>query len=137
MAETSAHGAIHRKSSGDRPDRTKRNGPPPPPPQRSRSPRDLLSALPDAVIHHIFSFLPIRDVVKTSTLSQLWRFAWTTIADLVFDGESGDPPRKPLDFMLLVGSSFHVNGFEYEKAHRPKVDLWLRFVAEFHVEDLC
>ncbi|KAF8024331.1 hypothetical protein BT93_F1500 [Corymbia citriodora subsp. variegata] len=38
---------------------------------------DHISPLPDAVIHHIFSFLPFKDVIKTSVLSKQWRFAWT------------------------------------------------------------
>ncbi|KAI6705000.1 hypothetical protein NL676_007962 [Syzygium grande] len=39
---------------------------------------DHISRLPDAVIHHIFSFLPFEDVVKTSVLSKQWRLAWTS-----------------------------------------------------------
>ncbi|XP_039162827.1 putative F-box/LRR-repeat protein At3g18150 [Eucalyptus grandis] len=77
MAETSVHGAVRRRSSGDRPNRHKRRRPPPPS-------SDLISALPDAVIHHIFSFLPLKDVVKTSVLSKRWRSTWTTTTHLDF-----------------------------------------------------
>jgi len=140
MAETS----IHRKSSGDRPNRTDKTNPPLPPPL---SPRDLISALPDAVIHRIFSFLPLQDVVKTSVLSKRWRPTWTTATDLVFNGEILARLRSTLDFSSLIDSvliqcisptvkRFHVTGFKYEKAHRPKFDLWLRFAEGRRVEDL-
>ncbi|XP_056171927.1 F-box protein At5g03100-like isoform X2 [Syzygium oleosum] len=39
---------------------------------------DHISRLPAAIIHHIFSFLPFKDVVKTSVLSKQWRFAWAS-----------------------------------------------------------
>ncbi|XP_039168053.1 F-box protein At5g03100-like isoform X1 [Eucalyptus grandis] len=140
MAETS----IHRKSSGDRPNRTDKTNPPLPPPL---SPRDLISALPDAVIHRIFSFLPLQDVVKTSVLSKRWRPTWTTATDLVFDEEIVARRGSTLDFSSLVDSvliqcisptvkRFHVIRFKYEKAHRPKFDLWLRFAEGRRVEDL-
>ncbi|KAF7850692.1 hypothetical protein BT93_L5094 [Corymbia citriodora subsp. variegata] len=143
MAETSVHGAVQRKSSsGDRP----------PPPS---SPRDLISALPHDVIHHIFLFLPLEDLVMTSVLSERWRFTWTATTDLVFNGEIEFRPGSTLDFPSLVDSvltqctsvltqctspavkRFHVTGFNYDDAANPKVDLWLRFVAQHHVEDLC
>ncbi|KAK3441471.1 hypothetical protein EUGRSUZ_B01848 [Eucalyptus grandis] len=92
--------SVHQKSSGDRPIRTKGNRPPPP-----LSPGDLISALPDAVIHHIFSFLPLKDVVKTSVLSKRWRCTWTSTAHLAFNGVR---PRNHdafyFDFPSLVDS---------------------------------
>ncbi|KAF8011794.1 hypothetical protein BT93_I0054 [Corymbia citriodora subsp. variegata] len=99
MAETSiGHGAIRRRSSGDRPDRAKRNRPPPPP--RPSSPGDLISDLPDDVIHRIFSFLPLEDVVKTSVLSKRWRSTWTTTTThLVFDEVR---ESRSLDFQPFV-----------------------------------
>ncbi|XP_056161571.1 F-box protein At5g03100-like isoform X2 [Syzygium oleosum] len=148
MAETSVHGAISRGSSGDRPTRTDPDQPPPPPPsRRSGSPSDLVSALPDAVIHRIFSFLPLEDVVKTSALSRRWRSTWTSATDLVFDGDIEGRPRGTLAFSFLVDGvldqctspsvkRFHVTGFRYDKPYQPKVDLWLRFAVRRRVEDL-
>ncbi|XP_051151836.1 putative F-box/LRR-repeat protein At5g54820 [Andrographis paniculata] len=45
---------------------------------------DNLSVLPDALILHIFTFLPFRDAVRTSVLSTRWRYLWqaTTNVDL-------------------------------------------------------
>ncbi|XP_048131461.1 F-box protein At5g03100-like [Rhodamnia argentea] len=133
MAETSVHGAIHRECSA-------------PPPSR----RDLISGLPDTMIHNIFSFLPIHDVVKTCVLSKRWRPTWTTATDLVFVGYDvyfEPPPDSPLFFPSIVDSvlsqfssptvkKFHLTHFMYDEADRPKIDLWLRFAVRRSVEDL-
>ncbi|XP_056159981.1 F-box protein At5g03100-like isoform X1 [Syzygium oleosum] len=145
MAETTVHGAVRRESSGDdRRNRAKRNRTLPP-----LSPGDLITAMPDAVIHHIFSFLPLKDVVKTSALSKRWHSAWTTTAHLVFDDVlpcNPDDTYSP-DFPSLVDSvlirctsptvkRFHITNFEYDEALHPKLDLWLRFAEGRRVEDL-
>ncbi|KAI6684383.1 hypothetical protein NL676_030296 [Syzygium grande] len=111
MAETS----VRRESSGgDRRNRAKRSRPPPPPPM---SPRDLITAMPDAVIHHIFSFLPLRDVVKTGALSKRWRSTWTTTTHLVFDdaGYSWDFPSLVHSVLFRCTSPavkrFHIINF--------------------------
>ncbi|XP_048132435.1 F-box protein At5g03100-like [Rhodamnia argentea] len=142
MAETSVHGDIHRESSGDSPNR--RSQPPPP-----LSPSDLIGALPNDVIHHIFSFLPLQDVVKTSVLSKRWQSTWTTTTHFVFNG---DRPRNhetySFDFLSLVNSvliqstsptvkRLHVTGFVYDEANSPKLDFCLRFAMARRVEDLC
>ncbi|PKI43766.1 hypothetical protein CRG98_035872 [Punica granatum] len=46
---------------------------------------DRLSELPEHLIDHILSLLPIKDAVKTSMLSRKWRYRWTTLPELVFD----------------------------------------------------
>ncbi|XP_039164513.1 putative FBD-associated F-box protein At5g53635 [Eucalyptus grandis] len=71
----------------------------------------------------------------------------TTANDLVFNAEIVARLRSTLDFSSLVDSvliqcisptvkRFHVIGFKYEKAHRLKFDLWLRFAEGRRVEDL-
>ncbi|KAI3412712.1 uncharacterized protein J3R85_017058 [Psidium guajava] len=49
---------------------------------------DYISLLPDCLIHHIFSYLPTREVVKTCVLSKTWRSVWTTVSDLGFSVHS-------------------------------------------------
>ncbi|AES58928.2 F-box/RNI/FBD-like domain protein [Medicago truncatula] len=48
---------------------------------------DRISVLPGDVIDRILSCLPIRDVVRTSILSNKWRYKWITIPNLVFDSQ--------------------------------------------------
>ncbi|XP_026431448.1 putative F-box/FBD/LRR-repeat protein At1g78760 isoform X1 [Papaver somniferum] len=40
---------------------------------------DRISELPDALIHHIFSFLDMKYVVQTSVLSRRWRYLWFSL----------------------------------------------------------
>ncbi|KAF8407759.1 hypothetical protein HHK36_006895 [Tetracentron sinense] len=49
---------------------------------------DIISNLPDQVIETILAHLPIRDAVKTSLLSNKWRYKWNFIPTLVFDEQS-------------------------------------------------
>ncbi|KAL8513983.1 hypothetical protein ACS0TY_013192 [Phlomoides rotata] len=46
--------------------------------------RDRLSGLPLSLIHHILSFLRMRDVVSTTLLSKRWVDLWTTVPCLNF-----------------------------------------------------
>ncbi|XP_051127500.1 F-box/FBD/LRR-repeat protein At1g13570-like [Andrographis paniculata] len=46
---------------------------------------DRISDLPRDILNKILSYMPLRDAVRTSTLSSQWRYKWTTIPDLVFD----------------------------------------------------
>ncbi|CAN0879084.1 Putative F-box/FBD/LRR-repeat protein At3g49040 [Linum grandiflorum] len=50
---------------------------------------DRLSNLPEAVIHHILSFLDIRSAVQTSVLSRQWRCAWKHLSVLDFSSLFG------------------------------------------------
>ncbi|KAK2398760.1 F-box/FBD/LRR-repeat protein [Trifolium repens] len=48
-------------------------------------PPDRISFLPGHVIDQILSYLPIREAVRTSVLSNKWRNKWYTLPNLVFD----------------------------------------------------
>ncbi|KAK1355628.1 FBD domain-containing protein [Heracleum sosnowskyi] len=50
--------------------------------------KDRISVLPRDLLETILCFLPIRDAVRTSILSRSWRLCWTTIPNLVFDGDN-------------------------------------------------
>ncbi|KAK1661631.1 hypothetical protein QYE76_049790 [Lolium multiflorum] len=56
---------------------------------------DRLSSLPDAMLHHMMSFLPMPEVVHTSLLSPRWRYLWTStpfvhIDHLDFQDDTGN-----------------------------------------------
>ncbi|XP_026444483.1 F-box/LRR-repeat protein At4g14103-like [Papaver somniferum] len=46
--------------------------------------KDLISDLPDSLLHHILSFLEIKYVARTSVLSKRWNYIWTSIPTLDF-----------------------------------------------------
>ncbi|KAG7634972.1 F-box-like domain superfamily [Arabidopsis suecica] len=48
-------------------------------------PKDKISNLPEALICHILSFLPIEDSALTSVLSKRWRYLFAFRPNLVFD----------------------------------------------------
>ncbi|KAL7186485.1 hypothetical protein ACSBR2_028271 [Camellia fascicularis] len=46
---------------------------------------DRISSLTDDLLHHILSFLPTLNSVRTSALSQRWRHLWKSVQTLHFD----------------------------------------------------
>ncbi|GFQ04216.1 F-box/FBD/LRR-repeat protein at1g13570 [Phtheirospermum japonicum] len=49
---------------------------------------DRLTNLPCHIIDKILSHLSLRDAVRTSVLSNMWRYKWVTLPHLVFDNQS-------------------------------------------------
>ncbi|KAM7270782.1 hypothetical protein ACFE04_029996 [Oxalis oulophora] len=45
---------------------------------------DRITDLPDAVLHHILSFLPIKSIAQTSVFSKRWRYLWQSFPNLDF-----------------------------------------------------
>ncbi|PIA30445.1 hypothetical protein AQUCO_05500014v1 [Aquilegia coerulea] len=45
---------------------------------------DIISNLPDPILHHILSFLDMKEVVCTSHLSRRWRYIWRSVSHLNF-----------------------------------------------------
>ncbi|XP_049354831.1 F-box protein At1g80960-like [Solanum verrucosum] len=46
---------------------------------------DLISKLPDELLHSIISFLPTKEAVATSVYSKRWRFLWKSLSRLYLD----------------------------------------------------
>lgn len=63
---------------------------------------DYISDLPDNVLHHVLSFLPIKDLIRTSFLSRRWRCLWTSVPTLDFDGLVFSPKTKFANFVDSV-----------------------------------
>ncbi|KAL8523714.1 hypothetical protein ACS0TY_013618 [Phlomoides rotata] len=110
---------------------------------------DRLSELPNSLIHLILSFLPMRDVVKTTLLSKRWKNLWTTIpclnfCDLIREGEE-DETEKVRSFVnraLIFWRGIEILKFKididwiFDSSLSGDIDLWVRFAVENKVEGL-
>ncbi|CAL1392432.1 unnamed protein product [Linum trigynum] len=59
---------------------------------------ELISRLPENVIHNILMLLPIKDAARTALSSSTWRRHWRSIPQLVFD--DGFAPIEPNDKLI-------------------------------------
>jgi hypothetical protein len=55
---------------------------------------DRISNLPDGVLHHILSFLPVQSIGQTSVLSTRWNYLWATFPCLDFSEFSMKKKRR-------------------------------------------
>ncbi|CAL1392481.1 unnamed protein product [Linum trigynum] len=58
---------------------------------RSSEGGDRISYLPQSLIEHILTFLPLREAAKTSILSTSWRDKWVNLPSLIFDDRFWTP----------------------------------------------
>ncbi|XP_034697293.1 putative F-box/LRR-repeat protein At5g02930 [Vitis riparia] len=131
--------------------RTKRHCRNPPPPS-NQTPRrigeDRISALPDAVLIHILSYLPVIDAVKTGVLSKRWARLWTWTPNLVFD-QLGEWDEKTnnfvpfIDAFLVLHSSPKIQKLALDLDYKGKrlhldssLNKWLHFATRRAAEEL-
>jgi hypothetical protein len=48
-----------------------------------------MGALPDDLLHHVLSFLPAHEAVRTCLLARRWRHLWKSVAALRITGVKG------------------------------------------------
>lgn len=103
--------------------------------------KDRLSELPDALIFHIFWFIPMFDVVKTSILSKRWRNLWTTAPFLNFEvNEEKEEFRDLVNQCLFRWNGVRILKFRlfyyYGWARDSDIEMWVMFAKEKGVEEL-
>ncbi|WJX16170.1 Rho-type GTPase activating protein Rga1 [Trifolium repens] len=85
---------------------------------------DRISCLPDHIIDQILSRLPIKEAGRTSVLSSEWRKKWSTLSNLVFDGQcvsatsSEDPSVIKIKFLRIID---HVLLLHYGPINKVKI----------------
>ncbi|PSS24688.1 F-box/LRR-repeat protein [Actinidia chinensis var. chinensis] len=118
---------------------------------------DRISDLPDSILVHILSLLPIEDAIKTDVLSKRWQFLWTHVPSLLFRhrrpyrnggdiDETSDDINEVSDFVAFVdktlvlcsGSEVKKFGvcFGFEWEFTSRVNSWTRFAVKNEVEEL-
>uniref|UniRef100_A0ACD5VAN8 Uncharacterized protein n=2 Tax=Avena sativa TaxID=4498 RepID=A0ACD5VAN8_AVESA len=118
------------------PPRKKRNSAPPP------SVADRIGALPDSMLHHVLSFLPVQAAVRTCVLARRWRHLWRSTTGLRIVGLDDKEPvefqhlRKFMDHLLILRERTDLGTVEI-KLGEPSdnddvehyVKLWIRFAV--------
>ncbi|KAL4619606.1 hypothetical protein ACB092_06G091800 [Castanea dentata] len=117
---------------------------------------DRISDLPESLICHILSFLPVKEAVATSILSSRWEHLWTLFSTLDLDsntiGESlscgqspNQGPCKPFSFGHIVSTLLTLHTAPYLRTLRLKFflcrncsrfDKWIGNVVERKLEEL-
>ncbi|CAM8882155.1 unnamed protein product [Rhodiola kirilowii] len=111
---------------------------------RGNDESDRITKLPDEIIGHILSYLPICDALRTSVLSRRWRCSWTKTVQLnLYYDESKEREMNNERFFKLVLRvlASHV-GPIHKCVLRPNsddhqgvidvegdVDIWLRLLS--------
>lgn len=83
--------------------------------------KDLISDLPDDIIHQILLLLPIKSVAQMSVLSKRWKFLWTTFPYLDF---------TTLNPFPLISSKSHKKNSNFEKSRHPFSSTRLDFITQ-------
>lgn len=107
--------------------------------------RDRLSQLPDDFLLQILSWLPTKDVIKTTLLSKRWRFLWTLVPRLSYDlrlhGNICPKFSQFVDRSLLLHKAptlesvhFRIGSICYTA--ESDVGVWVRTVVDRSVREL-
>ncbi|GER45568.1 F-box/RNI-like superfamily protein [Striga asiatica] len=114
---------------------------------------DLISLFPDDILLVILSFLPLKEVGRTSVLSSRWRNLWSYTSYLNFDDYSSmekiiqDPNFRSVErekYVRWVDSVLQSHrGFSLKELRicfsliqSPSVTKWLEFAFERNIEKL-
>nr|CAB3473464.1 unnamed protein product [Digitaria exilis] len=107
---------------------------------------DRISALPDDLRRRIVSRLPIKDAVRTTTLSTRWRRVWHSTPLVLYDShlDPGDPATRAVAAVdrVLEGHDpgpFHTVHLAliFFDEHERELGQWSRLLADRGVRDLA
>ncbi|XP_030514031.2 F-box/LRR-repeat protein At3g59190-like [Rhodamnia argentea] len=101
-----------------------------------------LCDLPEVVLLHILSFLPSKDVVRTSALSKRWEQLWISVPKLDFNDKEFSQRLRFINFVertfLLHGLS-PVKGFSLSCSihyNKSRINAWITSAIRRNVEKL-
>ncbi|GKF83616.1 putative leucine-rich repeat domain-like protein, partial [Tanacetum coccineum] len=104
---------------------------------------DRLSNLPDEIIHKILSFVGMKDVVRTSSLSSRWRFLWTSMPYLYFSSREFPSKKKFCrsvhKVLRIRDNQIQVSSLDLRIYGSPRdkfVNAVLRYAFRHHVEEM-
>uniref|UniRef100_A0ACD5Z7V1 Uncharacterized protein n=1 Tax=Avena sativa TaxID=4498 RepID=A0ACD5Z7V1_AVESA len=101
---------------------------------------DHIGALPDCILHHVLSFLPVQAAVRTCVLARRWHDLWRSTTGLrivnLHDENFGEIRllRRFVDHLLILRERTDLDTVEIKFGHCPEDDvayvhLWIRFAV--------
>ncbi|KEH44455.1 putative F-box domain, leucine-rich repeat domain, L domain-containing protein [Medicago truncatula] len=116
--------------------------------QKSSEGQDIISRLSDCIIAHILSFLPTNYAVRTSALSQRWRYMWTFVTKLCFSDNLlhfsvpfEEAKNRYIDFVcrVLLLNSATIQKFSLdisENLDPYHINLWISAISNKRVKNI-
>ncbi|XP_058220161.1 putative F-box/LRR-repeat protein At5g02930 [Rhododendron vialii] len=104
--------------------------------------RDCLAELPEPLLHHILSYLTMKDVITTSVLAKRWRYTWLYVPCLSFPALKRTRSKEVafINKSLLVHKGSKVQKLDitvkYYRTEAPLVDSWIQFALTRNVNQL-
>ncbi|KAJ0228662.1 hypothetical protein HA466_0323080 [Hirschfeldia incana] len=104
---------------------------------------DCISSMPDVILHHILSFIPICLAIRSSALSRRWRHVWCETPRLDFRAYHYHPMASVRDINQTLVSykspkitSFHLSDPGWVPQLEPQINSWIEFAVSRNVEQL-
>ncbi|KAL5716271.1 hypothetical protein ACHQM5_017987 [Ranunculus cassubicifolius] len=99
-----------------------------------------INELPDEILHHVLSFLDMKEVVDTALVSTRWRYLWIHVKTLNFSfsfwkGRGGFNDFVEEVFLLRDGSS--ANKFSLVGLNLDNLNKWLIMVSRKHIPQVA
>uniref|UniRef100_A0A5B7BKJ2 F-box domain-containing protein n=1 Tax=Davidia involucrata TaxID=16924 RepID=A0A5B7BKJ2_DAVIN len=104
--------------------------------------RDFLSELPESLCHHIFSYLTMEEVIRTSLLGKRWRYFWLSVPCLNFTSLKMSSCRKVafIDRSLVLHKGPKVQklsiSLKYRTSFAYQVNSWIHFALTRNIDEL-
>ncbi|CAI9302008.1 unnamed protein product [Lactuca saligna] len=105
---------------------------------------DRLTCLPEEIISHILSLIPIRLAVQTSILSKRWRYTWMLLKKLAFNDYpyilDRDPLSKFVDNVFELYKTSHIEVFRLHFSdnwvRKSNVSKWINEALRLNVREI-
>ncbi|WVZ53611.1 hypothetical protein U9M48_004542 [Paspalum notatum var. saurae] len=107
---------------------------------------DGIGALPDELLHHVLSFLPAQQAVRTCVLARRWLHLWKSATGLRVVGADGEAPadfdeiREFVDSLLLLRGRSPLETFELrvtgDDVSVRRLRLWISYAVQCEVKVL-
>ncbi|KAF7140347.1 hypothetical protein RHSIM_Rhsim06G0151200 [Rhododendron simsii] len=103
---------------------------------------DPLTSLPEPLLHHILSYLTMKDVIRTSVLAKRWRYMWLYVPCLEFSPMKMSRSKEVafINQSLLLHKGPAIQKFSLTfllaAAETHHVDSWIYFAKTRNVNEL-